>query len=302
MKIAVTTPTGHVGSAVADFLLDRGGEMNVKVKLLGRRPNTLIGFVQRGAEMAIGSQDDADYLASATRDCDALFWVTPPGFGSDNLRAFQNRLGKAAATAIRTNRIPRLVNLSSIGAELDSGVGPICGLHDVEGLLDEVATNVTHLRPGFFFENLLGQLDSIRQRGAISLPISGSQRYPMIAARDIGRFAAERLISRDWTGHSVRELHGPADLSFDEVAGILSEAFGRNVAYVRCDRRQARQAILAGGVSENLADLLLEMYDAVESGRLRSSQPRSKDSTTPTTLADFAREVMLPMLAEAVAH
>ena len=219
MKIAVTTPTGHVGSAVADFLLDFGGD--ITVKLLGRRPDKLRRYVDRGAEMAVGAQDDADYLVKATRGVDALFWATPPGYGSDDLRAFQNRLGKAAATAIRDNKIPRVVNLSSVGAQLDSGVGPISGLHDVEVLLNNVATNVTHLRPGFFFENLLWQLDSIRKWGRISLPVSGTKSYPMIATRDIGRVAATRLASSDWTGHSVQELHGPADLTFKEVAQTL---------------------------------------------------------------------------------
>ena len=94
MKIAVATPTGHVGSAVVDFLLEFGGD--IRVVLLGRRPDRLKEFVRRGAEMAIGSQDDADYLVKATRGVEALFWATPPGYGSDDVRAFQNRLGRAA--------------------------------------------------------------------------------------------------------------------------------------------------------------------------------------------------------------
>ena len=234
MKIAVVTPTGHVGSAVADFLLEFGGD--IQVVLLGRCLDRLKEFVRRGAEMAIGSQDDADYLVKATRGVDALFWATPPGYGSDDVRAFQNRLGRTAATAIRTNRIPRVVNLSSLGAQLDSGVGPINGLHDVEGLSDEAATHITHLRPGFFFENLLWQLDSIRKCGCISLPLSGARRYPMLATRDIGRVAAARLASRGWVGHFVGELHGPADFSFDEVAGILADVLGRNIEFVKSDR------------------------------------------------------------------
>lgn len=299
MKIAVTTPTGHVGSAVADCLLDSGDS---HVKLLGRRAHTLTRFVQRGAEKAIGSQDDATYLVNATGDVDALFWVTPPGYGSDNLRSFQNRLGKAASIAIRTNRIANVVNLSSIGAEQDSGVGPICGLHDVEGLLDSAAENITHLRPGFFFENLLWQLDGIRESGTVSLPISGSRRYPMIAARDIGRAAAQRLADPTWAGHYVHELHGPEDLSFDDAAEILSEALGRKIVYVRCKPDVARNSIIAHGMSENVADLMLEMYSAVETGKLRPLEPRSDETTTHTTLAEFAREVMLPLLPEHAAH
>jgi uncharacterized protein YbjT (DUF2867 family) len=300
MKIAITTPTGHVGSAVAEFLLDFGGD--IQVKLLARRPDKLSGFVRRGAEMSIGSLDDVGYLTGAMHDVDALFWATPPGLGSDNLRAFQRRFGQAAATAVRDSHLPRVVNLSSIGAELDSGAGPINGLHDVEQLLNESADNVTHLRPGFFFENLLGQIDSIRQSGTISLPLSGSKRFPMIACRDIAQAAAQRLADGSWTGHSVEELHGPADVSFDDVAQILSEATGRKITFVRCDRQQARQAILDHAVSENTTDAMLELYDAAESGKLRTIQRRSPRTTTSTKLADFARNVMLPLLAEQVAR
>jgi uncharacterized protein YbjT (DUF2867 family) len=181
-------------------------------------------------------------------------------------------------------------------------VGPINGLHDVEKRLDDAADNVTHLRPGFFFENLLWQVDSIRDQGRFSWPISGSLRCPMIATRDIGAAAAQRLVDQKWIGHCVRELHGPADLSYDEVAGILSKALGRKIVYVQGDRMELRQFLLDSAVSENAADLMLELYDAVETGRLRPIQPRSADTTTPTTLLEFVHDVILPMIAVPVAH
>lgn len=298
MRIAVTTPTGHVGSAVAHFLLDTYGD--VRVKLLCRRPEKVRPLVLRGAEIAVGSQDNADYLIKATEDVDALFWATPPGYGSDNVRAFQNRLGTSAAAAIRANGIPRVVNLSSLGAYLSTGVGPIGGLHDVEGLLSDAAENVTHLRPGFFFENLLWQVESIRNWGGITLPLSGSRLLPMIAARDIGRVAAERLADPAWTGQHEQELHGPEDLSMEDVAEILSDVLDRNIAYVKCSQVQMRQFLLDQALSENAADSLLEMYEAAESGRLKPAQPRSEESTTPTTLAEFAHDVLLPAVSSAV--
>lgn len=300
MKVAITTPTGHVGSAVTDYLLTSSGK--ITVKLLGRRRERLAGFVRHGAQMAIGSLDDADFLIGATMDVDALFWVTPPGYGSDDVRAFQNRLSRAAASAIQANRILRVVNLSSIGADLDSGVGPICGLHDVEHRLDKVSKNITHLRPGFFFENLLWQLESIKKWGMVSLPISGSVRYPMIAARDIGRVAASRLMRQDWNGHSIQELHGPADMSFDEVADVLSEVLDRKIVYVRCTPEEMRRVMHENAISENATELLLEMYAAVQAGTLRATEVRSPATTTPTTLAEFAREVILPLTTEAVPH
>jgi uncharacterized protein YbjT (DUF2867 family) len=294
MKIAVTTPTGHVGSCVADFLLDFGG--SVQVRLLGRRADKLTDSIKRGAETVIGAQDDVEYLNKATQGVDALFWATPPGYGSDNVRAFQNRIGKAGAQAIETNNIARVVNLSSIGADLESGNGPIGGLHDVEGLLNKTACHVLHLRPGFFFENLLWQVDSIRKWGRISLPLSASTRYPMLATRDIGRVAATRLTSAGWTGQIVQELHGPVDLNFREVAEILTQVLGRKIVYIKCGREEMRDMMLKNAMSENAADLMLELYEAVDAGRLRVTQPRSPETTTPTTFAEFAREVILPLV------
>ena len=295
MKIAVTTPAGHVGNAVAECLLDCGGD--VQVKLLGRRPDKLRAFLNRGAEIGIGSQDDTEYLVRETKDIDALFWVTPPGYGSDNLRAFQNRLGKAAAMAVRTNRIPRVVNLSSIGADMASGAGPISGLHDVEEQLNEAAYDIVNLRPGFFFENLLWQIDTIRKWGRISLPLSGAMRYPMIAARDIGRAAAEKLTNPGWSGRNVCELHGPADLCFNEVAQILADVLNRKIVYIKCDPQELRQNALDSGMSENAADSMLEMYAAAESGKLKTLQPRSAETTTPTTLKEFAHDTLFAQLA-----
>jgi uncharacterized protein YbjT (DUF2867 family) len=125
-----------------------------------------------------------------------------------------------------------------------------------------------------------------------NLPLSGQRRF-MIATRDIGRVAAERLVDPFSSGHSIRELQGPADLCFDEVAEILSKVLGFNVIYVQCDWRQFRQSLLDAGMSENLADLMLEMYESVDTGRIRT-RTRSPKAVTPNA-AEFAREVMLPM-------
>jgi uncharacterized protein YbjT (DUF2867 family) len=298
MKIAITTPSGHVGSAVADHLLDFGDE--IQVRLLARRPQNLERFVQRGAELAIGSQDDKEFLVSTTRDVDALFWVTPPGYGSDDLRTFQIRMGQAAAHAIRTNRIPRVVNLSSIGAQLGSKVGPINGLHDVETLLNEATDQITHLRPGFFFENVLMQKESISKWGKISFPCSGACSYPMIATRDIGKYAAERLADTDWAGLFFRELHGPEDMSFERMAAILTNALERKIVFVQCSPHEAREAYHETGMSEDVAHLMLEMFHAIDTGRLQPLQPRTPQTTTQTTLFEFAHEVLMPLIAQPV--
>ncbi|HYW81476.1 MAG TPA: NmrA family NAD(P)-binding protein [Thermoguttaceae bacterium] len=298
MRIAITTPSGHIGGAVTHYALEAGAE----VRLMGRRPEKLKQFADRGAKVVRGSQDDMDFVKWMTYDVDALFWVTPPGYGSDDLRAFQNRLGRVAACAIRENHIPRVVNISAIGAHLDSGVGPVNGLHDVEHLLDAEAYNILHLRPGFFFENFLWQIAEIRARRRICMPVSPSCHYPMLATRDIARVAADWLLDTRWAGRCVQELHGPADLTFEGAARAISEGLGHTISYMKLDRPQARASLIQGGMSENAADLILELYDAMETGRLKPNEPRSPQTTTSTTLVEFAQEVIAPMLAERVTH
>lgn len=204
MKIVVNTPSGNVGRAVCAHLLDAG----VNVIGLARHPDKLADLARRGAKIRQGALEDEAFVVEATRGVDALFWVTPTDYRSGDLRASQNRVGTVAATAVRTNCIPRVVNLSSVGAQLRAGTGPVSGLHDVEMLLDAAAPNLTHLRPAYFFENYLWQLDAIRHAAQVFLPVAGSIRIPMVATRDVARAAADRLLDATWVGRSVWDSTG----------------------------------------------------------------------------------------------
>ena len=294
MRIAVTTPTGHIGRVVTRRLLDAGAD----VTLLVRNTEKVKAFIDRGATTFQGMLDDKNFVIEATQGADALFWLTPLEFSSRDFRGHFNRMGQAAAAAIRANSISRLVHLSGAGAHLPSGPGPIPGLHDVERRLDDVVTHVTHLRPFFFFENFLLQIESIKNLGRVFLPVSGSTRIAMLATGDIGQAAASRLLDRTWTGRNVQGLHGPADLSFDEAAGAIGRGLDRPVCHVRVPEKQARQAMRAAGLGEYLTEAFLEVFQAIESGLLRPAEPRTAETTTPTTLEEFARDVLKPLVSE----
>ncbi len=292
MSIAVTTPTGQIGRVVAAHLLDEGEAVTLLVRDAAKAEE----LVKRGATFKLVDLADAAAVTEATRGCKALFWVTPPHYAAEDLRAFQRRCGDAAAKAVRANRIARVVNLSSVGAHLAQGVGPIHGLHDVEASLDEATKNVTHLRPAFFFENFAFQLDNIRLKGSIFLPVSGARRIPMVATPDIAHIAAKRLMDRKWTGRSVRGVHGPEDLSFDEVAGQLSEAVGRKITHVKVSEEDARKALLAAGLGKSACEAMLELYRAIEEGTLVPAEPRTEKTTTHTPFYAYARQCLAPLI------
>ena len=286
MSIVVATPTGHVGSAVSRRLLDAGQN----VTLLARNASKLAGLAARGATVKTGTLEDVNYLIEATKGAAVLFWITPGDLTSPDLRALQNRLGQNAAAAVKANGIPWVVNLSSYVAHHGSGTGPVDGLHDVEQLLEGVAKNVLHLRPSFFMENHLNSRATIDAQGAIYSPIAGSTRVPMVATRDIAETAARRIVARDWTGRAVAGLHGPADLSFDEVAATIGEVLRKPVAHVKVPVDAVLQAMTGMGLSPDAARRMVELLQAAESGYLgRGAEPRTAQTTTPTTFLDFAR-------------
>jgi uncharacterized protein YbjT (DUF2867 family) len=289
MKIAITGPTGNIGSKIVERLLGAKGHTLV---LLARNPAKLQRAKARGAVIQQGDLLNAEFVQKATAGADALFWLNPPKPDAPDVRAYYRGLGEIASGVVRVNKIRHTVLLSSIGAHLGKGVGPVNGLYDAEQSLRRSGGGLTILRPGFFFENYLAQAGSIAQQGAVYLPVRGSARVPMIATSDIAE-AAERVLTQPAPeAPRILPLHGPKDYSFDEAAEALSRGLGRPVRHVQAGPDQARQAMSAMGLGEDFIEQLLEMYDAMDKGLMRDEHPRSPETTTPTTLEQFAREAL----------
>ncbi|MDH3215234.1 MAG: NmrA family NAD(P)-binding protein [Candidatus Krumholzibacteria bacterium] len=287
MKIAVTTPTGNIGRALTIRLLG-AGEQPI---LLARQPEKVREFIEQGATVQHGSLEDKEFVVEATRGVDVLFWLTPADYGSRDLRVFQNTLGDNAAAAVRTNKIPRVVDLSSVGAQLAQGTGPVVGLRDVEKKLEATGAHITHLRPGYFMENFFMTAGSMASHGAVFLPVPGSARVPFIATPDIAAVAAERILDATWTGRSVIELVGPEEISFEEAATRFGDAIGKKVSFSEATPGQTREALTAMGVHENTANLFIELYDAIGQGKFTSEASPKKGTTT---LNSFAKDVFRP--------
>jgi uncharacterized protein YbjT (DUF2867 family) len=299
MIIAVTAPTGQVGSKVTSYLLNMKG---VQVNLLTRDRLKVRPFENLGALVSEGDLEDTEFVNRATAATDVLFWVTPTPPTIDDLRGFQNRLGANAATAISTNRIGRIVNLSSIGAHLGHGTGPIDGLHDVEqhlnGAAEAISARITHLRPAFYMENYLRATGPIFEQGAVPLPVAGECQVPMVATDDVA-VEAVRQLAFAVNGGTAKPLLGPRDIRFDEAAEILGEALGRPIRHVRIEPAEAREALVSMGISDEVARRTVEMYESVEDGRLTTESPRTDSASTPTEFRVFCEKVLVPEIRRA---
>ena len=244
-----------------------------------------------------GSLADAGLVQQATEHADALFWLAPPDYAAEDFRAYQNSLGDVAAEAARTRPDMHVVHLSSTGAHLAEGTGPIKGLHDIEQKLNAATQRVTHLRPTYFMENVLPSLQTIAANGAIFSTIPAEARVQQIATRDIAAPAAETLLGGAPASPRVVHILGPEEISFAQVASTVSEAIGKPVAHVVIEADQLRGAMLGMGISADVADQLLELEDAITKGL--APPEGSTVRTTATTFAAFAREVVAPAYRQA---
>ena len=287
MKIAITTPTGNIGSKLVRKLLTDSSHQLI---LLARNADKLKDAEQKGAAIATGNLEDRDYVVRATRDVDALFWVHPPKYDAEDFIEYYRKLAEIGAEAIRTNSIKNVVFVSSMGAHLGSGTGVVDGLHIAEKILRKAADNLTILRPTLFMENFLMSAETIKSAGSIFLPVSGDTSLPMIATQDIAETAYRALLNPA-DGTRIWSLHGPRDYSFDEAATIIGKAIGREVQHTEIPPEAARDALQDMGMSDDAARRMVELYSAMNSGHMTDEKPRSEQTTTPTKLEDFAQRV-----------
>jgi len=289
---AIAGATGNTGRVVAEKLLADGE----KVRVIGRDTSRLARLVQKGAEPFAADLTDAEGLARAFAGARAAYVLVPPNSTSADVRAYQERVTDALAAAIGKASVPYAVALSSVGADKAEKTGPVIGLHNLEQKLNGLANlNALYLRAGYFMENLLPQVAVIQNFGFIAGPLRSDLSVPMIATRDIGSAAAELLRKLDFSGKEVRELLGHRDVTYSEVASIIGKAIARpNLAYVQLPAQQLKPALVQMGMSSNMADLLLEMAEAMNSGHMVALEPRAERNTTPTSIETFVAEEFVP--------
>jgi uncharacterized protein YbjT (DUF2867 family) len=188
------------------------------------------------------------------------------------------------------------VQLSSYGAHVPEGTGPIAGLHAFEQKLDAIGgLNVLHLRAGYFMENNLLAIGMIRDMGMFGHALLPELKQPMIATRDIGDYAAQRLLDLDFSGKQARELLGQRDLSISEATAIIARGIGKpDLRYVQFPYDQVQQVLMQMGIPLKTAAQFIEMYRAINAGIVAGQEPRSAENTTPTSFEKFVSDFFAP--------
>lgn len=291
--------SGNTGHVVANNLLTRGQ----KVRVIGRNSAHLQPLTSKGAEPFIADVSDSSALIKAFHEADSAYVMIPPNISSKDPLGYADRVSDGIAAAVQKAGTKNVVVLSSIGAELGKGNGPVAGLHNLEQKLNQIGSaNVLYLRAGYFMENTLPQVNAIQQMGSAAGPLRPDLKVAMIATRDIGNVATDALLHPTIRGKQIHELHGQRDISYIEVASILGKTIGKpGLKYVQVPDDQFRAALVQMGMSEPMANLLLEMTGALNSGKMHALESRTAQNTTPTGYEAFATEVFVPAYQHQVA-
>lgn len=259
----VAGATGNTGSVAAETLLAAGKQVTVIVRSASKGEP----WQAKGAKVAVSSLDDAATMSEILKHAEGAYLLIPPNLEVSNYMENRRRLAEAMAEAVRESKVPHVVLMSSAGGQLAAGTGLILVNHIGEEAMKPAARNLTILRPGSFMENWEPVLTAAKANGVLPTFHSPQHKLNMIGTEDVGRFAAEALLSPA-SGTRILNLAGPQEYSPEDLAGILSSILGREVRVVNPPMSTAVPTFMKLGFSEDAAKLFEEMYAAANTGKL----------------------------------
>src|ERR1700690_688299 len=252
--------TGKVGGATAEHLLAHGK----KVRALVRDREKASSWANRGVELVDGDWNDSAAIERALEGVEGAFVMLPAVWApSPDYREAKGVIANYVEALTKVVP-PRVVALSSMGANRPSGLGMITGLSLLEQRFRSLTSPVAFVRAGGFFENFLYGLQAA-QGGTLPVFYNPTNRKStMVATNDIGAEVAKLLTGLAWSGHRVIELGSM--VSADEVARQLGEVLKLDVKAFAVPRAGWAEAFVQFGIPKGHTGPAEEMFEAVNAG------------------------------------
>jgi uncharacterized protein YbjT (DUF2867 family) len=267
--------SGKTGRVVAETLLARGA----KVRVVVRDASKAKPWSALGAETAVASFDDERGFARALDGASGVYLLLPEDPNVTEFHAHRRRLADIMSASVAKARVSHVVLLSTTAAYLEEGSGPAKDLHYLEKVLRQASTALTVLRACYRQENVLGALP-LAERDGIYPNFLGDSNvpFPTVAAKDIGRCAAERLLDPPGKSETL-DLLGPTH-SVRDMADALGSRLGKRLRILDIPATEHVEALLKAGMTREFAESLAEMFACVSSGRISPHGDRVVPCTT----------------------
>jgi len=291
--IVLTTPTGLIGHQVLDRLLDRGQPLRV----IARKPSALPARVREHVDVIEGSHGDAAVADRAFAGADAVFWLTPPDPRAPSVDAAFVGFTRPAAEAFTRHRIKRVVGVSALGRGTPwaAHAGYVAGSLAMDDLIASTGVAYRALTNPSFMDNILRQAETIKNQSLFFSPINGDRKLPAVATRDTAAAASRLLLDQSWGSVDEVPLLGPEDISFNDMAQIISDVLRREVRFQQTTFEAYKNRFVGFGMSDAMAQGMTDMAAAKNNG-LDNAVQRTPENTTPTTFREWCEQVLKPAL------
>ncbi|MBU6535013.1 NAD(P)H-binding protein [Streptomyces sp. NPDC057245] len=292
--IVITAPTGNIGRRLLPLLLDSAPARGEALRVIVRDPARLPGPVRERVEVVTGSHGDAAVVDRAFDGADAVFWLVPPDSSRTPHEAYLE-FTRPAADALAAHGVGHVVGVSALGrgTPVADRAGLVTASLAMDDLLSQSGAAHRALACPSFFENLLEDAGSIRERGRFTDTVDAGRKAPLVAVADIAAVAAGLLLDRSWTGTGSVPVLGPEDLSPDDLARIMTERLGRPVRYERQALDDLRATLLGHGLDATFVEGVVDMKRAKDDG-LDAGAARVPETATPTTFAQWVARTLEP--------
>jgi uncharacterized protein YbjT (DUF2867 family) len=292
--IVITAPVGQIGRQVLANLLSSGEQLRV----IARDPSQLPAEVRENLDIVVGSHGDAAVVDKAFAGADAVFWLTPLDPRAASVEAAFAGFTRPAAAAFKRHGVGRVVGVSMLGRGTPwaGRAGFVTGSLAMDDLIAASGVAYRALTNPYFMEDTVRQATSIRDQGVFSYPIAGDRKLPAVATRDIAAAAARLLLDASWGGAGEVPLLGPEDLSFNDMAAIMSQVLGQDVRFQQITFEAYKDRFVRLGMSDAMAQGYTDMAWAKNEG-LDNGVQRTPENSTPTSFRQWCEEVLKPAVA-----
>jgi uncharacterized protein YbjT (DUF2867 family) len=292
--IVITTPTGLIGHQVLNHLLDH----DEPIRVIVRDPSHLTSRVRNRVEVVQGSHGDLDVVTRAFTGADSVFWLVPPDPHAASIEAAYVDFSRPACEAFKRQGVKRVVGVSAFGrgAAVSAHAGNVTASLAMDDLIASTGVSYRALALPPFMDNLLRQVDPIKNQGTFFDVITGELAQPTCATRDIAAVAADLLLDHSWSGIASRPVLGPENLSYNDIARIMTEVLGMQVRYQQIPSEALQARLTQRGMSTAMVQGMLDMMTAYNQG-MATAEPRTLESYTPTSFRQWCEEVMKPAIA-----
>ncbi|WP_432012168.1 NAD(P)H-binding protein [Streptomyces cucumeris] len=292
--IVITAPSGNIGRHLLSRLLESAPAADEELRVIVRDPSRLPDAARGRVEVIVGSHGDAAVVDRAFEGADAVFWLVPPDAALTPQNAYSGFSGPAVR-AFAAHGVGHVVGVSALGrgTPLVGRAGLVTASLAVDDLIADSGVAYRALANPSFFENLLEESDSIREKGVFTDSADADRKAPFVATADIAAVAAGLLLDRSWTGTGSVPVLGPRDMSPNDLARIMTEQLGRPVRYERQSLDELHTTLVGYGLDEAFVQAMVDMKRAKDQG-LDAGVTRTPDTASPTSFEQWCAQTLKP--------